>query len=99
MVGSYKLALGASFVSVFRLDFNDTVRIVDWMKEERLGIEQSLATNLDAIDWSNLVMQNNASLTYSFLERENFSIEFENRDALLEALCQRVFGAKPIFKQ
>ncbi len=26
------------------------------------------------------------------------SIEFESRDALLDALCEKAFGAKPVFK-
>lgn len=59
-------------------------------------LEKVLAPKGD-IDWSKLIMTNNNSLTYSFLERENLSIEFESRDALLNALCQKVFGAKPTF--
>jgi len=31
------------------------------------------------------------------LATKNLSIEFENRDALLAALCQRVFGAAPTY--
>jgi len=72
------------------------------MSEQRLDdkaeLEKTLVTKGD-IDWDKLVMTNNISLTYSFLERNNLSIEFENRDALLEELCQKVFGAKPIYKQ
>lgn len=63
------------------------------MSEQRLD---DLVTKGD-IDLSKLVTTNSNSLTYSFLERNNLSIEFENRDALLEALCERVFGAKPTF--
>jgi len=70
------------------------------MFEQRLDgkaeLEKALVTKGD-IDWSNIVMTNDNSPTYSFLERNNLSIEFENRDALLAALCQRVFGAAPTY--
>lgn len=52
----------------------------------------------DAIDWNKIVITG-PQPTISFGENTGYSIEFENRDALLEALCQKVFGAKPIYKQ
>lgn len=71
------------------------------MSEQRLDGKAELEKALVKadVDWSKIVMTNDNSPTYSFLERENLAIEFENRDALLEALCQKVFGAKPIYKQ
>lgn len=53
--------------------------------------------NSDEIDWSKIVLyeDNNVSL----ISHVETSITFESRDALLEALCQKVFGAKPIYKQ
>jgi hypothetical protein len=72
------------------------------MNEQRLDgkaeLEKAIATKGD-IDWSKIAMTNDNLPTYSFLVRENLTVDFENRDALLEALCQKVFGAKPTFKQ
>lgn len=51
----------------------------------------------DEIDWSKIVLytDNNVSL----ISHVETTITFESRDALLEALCQKVFGAKPIYKE
>jgi len=52
--------------------------------------------NSEVIDWSNLITYTDSNI--SFISHVETTITFESRDALLEALCQKAFGAKPIYK-
>lgn len=67
--------------------------------EENSHFGANLLLTDDKIDWSKCVVTGSQA-TFSFYEpNSTTAISFESRDALLEALCQKVFGAKPTFKQ
>jgi hypothetical protein len=46
---------------------------------------------------SQLLITSSSNNNISMLQHELIAIKFEDRDALLEALCLKVFGAKPTY--
>jgi len=49
------------------------------------------------IEGSQLLITSSSNTGVSMLQDELIAIEFKNRDALLEALCIKTLGAKPIY--
>ncbi len=76
--------------------------------ERALQLHQAIADNYHVgnmyplkdggvIEGSQLLITSSSNNGISMLQDKLIAIKFEDRDALLEALCLKVFGAKPTY--